>query len=106
MVIAVPATVEQLAHDAVHIPDPETALRALSALRLEVDQIEGELVARALHAGATGRGVGRARGAGGSDVERCRPRPGRQQAARPPQAPRAGANAPAHLARRRPQSPG
>ena len=62
MVIAVPATVEQLAHDAVHIPDPETALRALSALRLELDQIEPELVARALQAGATWSDVARALG--------------------------------------------
>src|ERR1700750_657170 len=62
MVIAVPATVEQLAHDAVHIPDPETALRALSALRLELDQIEPELVSRALQAGATWSDIARALG--------------------------------------------
>jgi ATP-dependent Clp protease ATP-binding subunit ClpA len=61
-VVAVPSTVEQLAHDAVHIPDPETALRALSALRLELDQIEPELVARALQAGATWSDVARALG--------------------------------------------
>jgi ATP-dependent Clp protease ATP-binding subunit ClpA len=61
-VVVVPATVEQLAHDAVHIPDPETALRALSALRLELDQIEPELVARALQAGATWSDVARALG--------------------------------------------
>jgi ATP-dependent Clp protease ATP-binding subunit ClpA len=61
-VIAVPATIEQLAHDAVHIPDPETALRALSALRLELDQIEPELVARSLQAGATWSDVARALG--------------------------------------------
>ncbi|HET7047034.1 MAG TPA: Clp protease N-terminal domain-containing protein [Solirubrobacteraceae bacterium] len=60
--VAVPATVEQLAHDAVHIPDPETALRALSALRLELDQIEPELVARALQGGATWSDVARALG--------------------------------------------
>jgi ATP-dependent Clp protease ATP-binding subunit ClpA len=54
--------IEQLAHDAVHIPDPETALRALSALRLELDQIEPELVARALQAGATWSDVARALG--------------------------------------------
>ena len=60
--VAIPATVEQLAHDAVHIPDPETALRALSALRLELDQIEPELVARALQAGATWSDVARALG--------------------------------------------
>ena len=62
IVVAVPVTVEQLAHDAVHIPDPETALRALSALRLELDQIEPELVARALQAGATWSDVARALG--------------------------------------------
>jgi ClpA/ClpB-like protein len=61
-VVAVPATVEQLAHDAVHIPDAETALRALSALRLELDQMEPELVARALQAGATWSDVARALG--------------------------------------------
>ena len=60
--VAVPATIEQLAHDAVHIPDAETALRALSALRQELDQIEPELVARALQAGATWSDVARALG--------------------------------------------
>lgn len=58
----VPATVEQLAHDAVHIPDAETALRAVSALRQELDQIEPELVARALQAGATWSDIARALG--------------------------------------------
>jgi len=58
----VPATIEQLAHDAVHIPDAETALRALSALRQELDQIEPELVVRALHAGATWSDIARALG--------------------------------------------
>lgn len=58
----IPATIEQLAHDAVHIPDAETALRALSALRQELDQIEPELVARALQAGATWSDVARALG--------------------------------------------
>jgi transposase-like protein len=61
-VATVPATVEQLAHDAVHIPDAETALRALSALRQELDQIEPELVARALQAGATWSDIARALG--------------------------------------------
>jgi len=61
-VVAVPATIEQLAHDAVHIPDAETALRAVSALRQELDQIEPELVARALQAGATWSDVARALG--------------------------------------------
>ena len=58
----VPATIEQLAHDVVHIPDAETALRALSALRQELDQIEPELVARALQAGATWSDIARALG--------------------------------------------
>lgn len=58
----VPATIEQLAHDAVHIPDAETALRALTALRQELDQIEPELVARALQAGATWSDIARALG--------------------------------------------
>lgn len=60
--VVVPATVEQLAHDAVHIPDAETALRALSALRQELNQMEPELVARALQAGATWSDVARALG--------------------------------------------
>jgi ATP-dependent Clp protease ATP-binding subunit ClpA len=58
----VPAAIEQLAHDAVHIPDAETALRALSALRQELNQIEPELVARALQAGATWSDIARALG--------------------------------------------
>jgi transposase-like protein len=61
-VATVPATIEQLAHDAVHIPDAETALRAVSALRQELDQIEPELVARALQAGATWSDIARALG--------------------------------------------
>jgi ATP-dependent Clp protease ATP-binding subunit ClpA len=56
------ATIEQLAHDAVHLPDGETALRALSALRGELDQLEPELVARALQAGASWSHVARALG--------------------------------------------
>jgi ATP-dependent Clp protease ATP-binding subunit ClpA len=61
-VVTVPSTIEQLAHDAVHIADAETALRALSALRQELDQIEPELVARALQTGATWSDVARALG--------------------------------------------
>jgi ATP-dependent Clp protease ATP-binding subunit ClpA len=61
-VLTVTATVEQLAHDAVHTPDAETALRALSALRQELDQIEPELVRRALQAGATWSDIARALG--------------------------------------------
>ncbi len=60
LVAASPATIEQLAHDAVHIPDAETALRALTALRQELDQIEPELVARALQAGASWSQLARA----------------------------------------------
>jgi ATP-dependent Clp protease ATP-binding subunit ClpA len=61
-VATVPATIEQLAHDAIHIPDAETALRALSALRQELDQIEPELVVRALQDGATWSDIARALG--------------------------------------------
>jgi ATP-dependent Clp protease ATP-binding subunit ClpA len=47
------ATIEQLARDTVQIADPETALRALTALRHELDRIEPELVGRALNAGSS-----------------------------------------------------
>ena len=57
-----PATIEQLARDAVHIPDAETALRALTALRQELDELEPELVARALQAGASWSPIARALG--------------------------------------------
>jgi ATP-dependent Clp protease ATP-binding subunit ClpA len=59
---ALPAPIEQLAHDAAHTSDAETALRAISALRHELDQIEPELVARALQAGATWSDIARALG--------------------------------------------
>src|SRR5581483_5819613 len=59
---AVPATIEQLAHDTVQTPDPETALRALTALRRELDATEPEIVQRALHAGASWSQVARALG--------------------------------------------
>lgn len=62
IVVTVPGTVEQLAHDAVHTPDAETALRALSALRQELDEMEPQLVARAVQAGATWSDVARALG--------------------------------------------
>ena len=44
---------EQLARDVVRDPDPESGLRALSALRQELDRLEPELVKRALNVGAT-----------------------------------------------------
>jgi hypothetical protein len=59
---AVPATIEQLAHETVQIADPETALRALTALRRELDATEPEIVWRALHAGASWSQVARAMG--------------------------------------------
>ncbi len=59
---AAPVTVEQLARDTVRITDPETALRALSALRQELEQIEPGLVQRALQAGASWSQVARALG--------------------------------------------
>src|SRR5579875_3369106 len=59
---ATPATIEQLARDTVAIADPETALRALGALRQELEQIEPELVQRALHTGASWSQIARALG--------------------------------------------
>ena len=56
------ATIEQLARDIVQIPDAGTALRALGALRQELDQIERELVGRALHDGASWSQIARALG--------------------------------------------
>ncbi len=50
---ASPATIEQLARDVAVSPDPENALRALSALRAELDMLEPELVRRALNTGAS-----------------------------------------------------
>jgi len=55
-------TIEQLARDAVRIADPETALRALTALRLELDAAEADLVQRALRGGASWSQVARALG--------------------------------------------
>lgn len=55
-------TLEQLARDAVEIADPETALRALSALRVELDALEPDLVARALRAGSSWSQIARALG--------------------------------------------
>jgi ATP-dependent Clp protease ATP-binding subunit ClpA len=59
---AAAATIEQLARDAVRIPDPETALRALGALRRELDETESELVIRALQTGASWAHIARALG--------------------------------------------
>jgi hypothetical protein len=59
---APPATIEQLARDTVRIADPETALRALTALRQELDATEPEIVRRALQAGASWSQVARALG--------------------------------------------
>jgi transposase-like protein len=57
-----PATVEQLARDAVGITDPETALRALTALRQELDRLESDLVRRALRVGSSWSHIARALG--------------------------------------------
>lgn len=59
---ASPAAVEQLARDTARIANPETALRALTALRTELDQMEPELVRRALQAGASWSEIARALG--------------------------------------------
>jgi hypothetical protein len=47
------ATIEQLARDATRHTDPEEGLRAVTALRHELDALEPTLVARALRAGAS-----------------------------------------------------
>lgn len=57
-----PATIEQLAHETAQITDPETALRALTALRRELDATEPEIVQRALQAGASWSQIARALG--------------------------------------------
>ena len=59
---ASPALIEQLARDTVQIADPETALRALTALRQELDATEPEIVRRALQAGASWSQIARALG--------------------------------------------
>jgi transposase-like protein len=59
---ATSATIEQLARDTVQIADPETALRALGALRQELEQVEPELVRRALRTGASWSQIARALG--------------------------------------------
>jgi ATP-dependent Clp protease ATP-binding subunit ClpA len=56
------ATIEQLARDIVEGRDPETALRALTALRQELETMEPELVQRALLAAASWSQIARALG--------------------------------------------
>src|SRR5579859_866931 len=55
-------TIEQLARETVQIDDPETALRALTALRQELDVTEPEIVRRALQARASWSQIARALG--------------------------------------------
>jgi Clp amino terminal domain, pathogenicity island component len=57
-----PATIEQLARETVQIDDPETALRALTALRRELDATEPEIVRRALQGRASWSQIARALG--------------------------------------------
>ncbi|MGI8801200.1 MAG: Clp protease N-terminal domain-containing protein [Solirubrobacteraceae bacterium] len=59
---ATPATIEQLARDVALSPDAENALRALAALRTELNMLEPELVIRALGTGASWSQVARALG--------------------------------------------
>jgi ATP-dependent Clp protease ATP-binding subunit ClpA len=59
---ASPATIEQLAHDVIEIRNPETALRALTALRQELETMEPSLVERALRAGSSWSQIARALG--------------------------------------------
>jgi ATP-dependent Clp protease ATP-binding subunit ClpA len=61
-VTATPATIEQLARDIVRSADPDVALRALSAMRQELDAIEPVLVGRAMQTGASWNQVARALG--------------------------------------------
>ncbi|HEY3725821.1 MAG TPA: Clp protease N-terminal domain-containing protein [Solirubrobacteraceae bacterium] len=57
-----PTALEQLARDTVQIPEPLTALRALRALRQELDEIESELAGRALQASASWSQIAQALG--------------------------------------------
>ena len=57
-----PGTIQQLARDVVRIADPEVALRALTALRQELDATEPELVQRALQGGASWSRIARSLG--------------------------------------------
>ncbi len=56
------ATIEQLARDVVVSVDAEHGLRALTALRSELNMLEPELVGRALRAGASWSQIARALG--------------------------------------------
>jgi transposase-like protein len=56
------ATIEQLARETVQIDDPDTALRALTALRRELDATEPEIVRRALQRRASWSQIARALG--------------------------------------------
>lgn len=56
------ATIEQLSRDASRHTDPEEALKALTALRRELDALEPALVARALRAGASWSQIARSLG--------------------------------------------
>ncbi len=57
-----PSRIEELARDTAQIANPDTALRALTALRRELDATEPELVQRALQAGASWSQIARALG--------------------------------------------
>ena len=57
-----PATIEQLASDTARATDPEAALRALSALRHELDGLEPVLVKRSLATGASWSQIARSLG--------------------------------------------
>jgi len=57
-----PATIEQLARETAQIDDPETALRALTALRRELDATEPEIVRRALQGRSSWSQIARALG--------------------------------------------
>jgi ATP-dependent Clp protease ATP-binding subunit ClpA len=59
---AATTTIEQLAHDVIETRDPEMALRALTALRQELESVEPALVQRALHAGASWSHIARTLG--------------------------------------------
>jgi transposase-like protein len=59
---AAPGTIEQLARDVALNTDAENALRALRALRGELDMLESELVTRAIRTGASWSQVARALG--------------------------------------------
>jgi transposase-like protein len=56
------ATIEQLAHEVIETRDPEIALRALTALRQQLESCEAGLVQRALQAGASWSHIARTLG--------------------------------------------